>query len=54
VEEKEKDELTSFVSGRLSDIEHTRRRWVLVVWATITVAILATGAAGFGLWFWVR
>ena len=47
-------ELTSFVSGRLGDLEDSRRQRALMVWTAVTVTVLATAAAGFGLWFWLR
>jgi hypothetical protein len=48
------EELTSFVSGRLSDIEDGRRRRMLLVWTAITVTAVATAAAGAGIWFWLH
>lgn len=50
----ERGELTSFVSGRLSDIEDTRRRKLVLVWTAVTVTALATAAAFFGVWIWLR
>jgi hypothetical protein len=45
--------LPSFVSERLSNLEHVRRRQALMLWATVTVTILVTAATAFGLWFWL-
>lgn len=49
-----KDDPTSFVSGRLSDIEHSRRWRAILIWTAVSLTALATAAAGFGLWIWLR
>lgn len=50
----QRGELTSFVSGRLSDIEDTRRQKLVLVWTAVTLTALATAAAFFGIWIWLR
>jgi hypothetical protein len=49
---EEKEELTSFVSGRLGDIEDSRRRQMLILWAAVAATVLVTATTGLGLWFW--
>ena len=44
--------LGGLVSGRLGDIEHVRRRQVLLIWTAAVVVALALAAAGAGLWHW--
>jgi hypothetical protein len=46
-------ELTSFVSGRLSDLEQAHRRRLWLIWAAAVVSALAIAGVGLGLWAWI-
>jgi hypothetical protein len=45
--------MTSFVSDRLRDIESTKRRKSLVLWATLGAAALTISAAIWGAIVWL-
>jgi FHA domain len=48
-----RDEMTAFVSDRLRDIESTKRRKSLVLWATVGAAALTLSAAIWGALVWL-
>jgi hypothetical protein len=48
-----RDEMTAFVSDRLRDIESTKRRKSLVIWATVGAAALTISAAIWGALVWL-
>jgi FHA domain len=50
---RERGELTSFVSGRLGDIERTRLRQTFLLWTAIACGALALGVMAFGIWSWL-
>lgn len=46
-------DLTDFVSGRLFDIEGSKRRRTLLVWAAVGVAAAALSTVVFSVWTWM-
>ena len=46
-------ELSAFVSGRLSDLEHVHRRRLLVVWTAAVAGTVTLVAAAVGVWSWL-
>lgn len=49
-----RNEMTTFVSDRLREMESTKRQQMIVVWATVGAATLTISAALWGAWMWLN